>query len=386
MRVAYGVSVLAAAMQRGGADGIGTVASELMQRLQVAPSLDLLPFEYAPVASGQIPGAVAVGRFQPQAALSLATGMAFPAMQRRLQGRVDLVHATDHYVPRLRGVPVLATLMDAIPLSHPEWVAYRFKSLMNEAWRRSAHWADHVLTISEFSKGEIARWFRLPESRISVIPLGVDSRWFERPEVGEFERVRRIYALPERYFLFVGTLQPRKNLERLVQAHALLPASLRRDCPLIVVGRRGWGCEDLAGRLEGGVLPDVRWLSYVPDGDLPVMLAAATALVFPSLYEGFGLPVLEAFAAGTPVIASAATSVPEVAGDAALLVDPMDAAGWCDSMRMLAGDEALAERLRDKGRARARLFSWEQTAAKLAGLYEKVGGQSHLSRIDELTQ
>ncbi|NMG56615.1 glycosyltransferase family 4 protein [Aromatoleum aromaticum] len=375
MRVAYGVSVLAAAMRRGGADGIGNVTRELLHRLDGAPGLALLPFEYADEASGCIPGARAVGRFQPQAALSLATGLTFPQMQRTLRGQVDLVHATDHYVPRLRGVPVLATLMDAIPLSHPEWVAYRFKSLKNEAWRRSAHWADQVLTISEFSRQEIARWFRLPESRISVIPLWVDARWFETPEEAELERVRRDYALPGRFFLFVGTLQPRKNLERLVQAHAMLPANVRRDCPLIVAGRSGWGCEDLVGRLEGGGLPDVRWLSYVPDADLPVMLALATALVFPSLYEGFGLPVLEAFAAGTPVIASSAASVPEVAGDAALLADPMDARGWCEAMAALADDDTLAGRLRESGRARARLFSWDRTAAELAQLYGQVVGR-----------
>lgn len=375
MRVAFGVSVLAAAMRRGGADGIGNVTRELLHRLSRMPELAMLPFEYEDQASGCIPGARAVGRFQPQAALSLVTGLAFPQMQRALRGQVDLVHATDHYVPRLRRVPVLATLMDAIPLSHPEWVAYGFKSLKNEAWRRSAHWADHVLTISEFSRQEIAHWFRLPESRISVIPLGVDARWFEAPGAAVRERVRQDYALPGRFFLSVGTLQPRKNLERLVQAHAMLPAEVRRDCPLIVVGRRGWGCEELVGRLEGGRLPDVRWLSYVPDADLPVMLTLATALVFPSLYEGFGLPVLEAFAAGTPVIASSATSVPEVAGDAALLVDPMDTGAWCEAMRTLTGDETLAGCLREKGRARARLFSWDRTAAELARLYQKVAGR-----------
>lgn len=375
MRVAYGVSVLAAAMRRGGADGIGNVTREVLQRLSRMPELALLPFEYEHEASGCILGARAVGRFEPQAALSLATGLPFLKMQRMLRGQVDLVHATDHYVPRLRGVPVLATLMDAIPLSHPEWVAYRFRSLKNEAWRRSAHWADHVLTISEFSRREIARWFRLPASRISVIPLGVDARWFETPEPAERECVRQDYALPGRFFLFVGTLQPRKNLERLVQAHALLPAEVRRDFPLIIVGRRGWGCEELVGRLEGAGLPDVRWLSYVPDADLPGMLALATALVFPSLYEGFGLPVLEAFAAGTPVIASSATSVPEVAGDAALLVDPMDTGAWCEAMRTLAGDENLAGCLREKGRARARLFSWDRTTAELARLYLQVAGR-----------
>jgi alpha-1,3-rhamnosyl/mannosyltransferase len=374
MRVAYGVSVLAAAMRRGGADGIGNVARELLLRLEAAPGVEVLPFEYADQASGQIPRAVAVGRFQPQAMLSLATGAAFPVMQRRLRGLVDLVHATDHYVPRVQGAPVLATLMDAIPLSHPEWVSYRFKSLKNEAWRRSAHWADHVLTISDFSRQEISHWFRIPERRISVIPLGVDARWFASPSEAERLRVRIAYSLPERFFLFVGTLQPRKNLERLVRAHAMLPADVRQACPLIVAGRKGWGCEALVARLKAGELSDVRWLQYLPGEDLPVIVSLATALVFPSLYEGFGLPVLESFAAGTPVIASLATSVPEVAGDAALLLDPMDERGWSEAMGLLAAGGAMAERLRSQGRERAQLFTWERTATQLVRLYEEVAG------------
>lgn len=372
MRVAYGVSVLAAAMQRGGADGIGRVAQEVLSRLEHAQGLDVLPFEFSPEPSGQIPGALAVGSFQRQALVALTTGMAFPSMQRRLRGQVDLVHATDHNVPRLHGLPVLATVMDAIPLSHPQWVSYRFKALKNEAWRRSVHWADHVLTISDFSRQEIARWFRISESRISVIPLGVDQRWSFSPDSAERERIRAAYDLPERFFLFVGTLQPRKNVDLLLKAHAGLPAEMRRACPLIVVGRRGWACDDLVARLQASAASEVRWLQYVPDDDLPTVLRLATALTCPSLYEGFGLPVLEAFAAGVPVIASSTTSLPEVAGDAALLVDPLDAVAWGEAMKILLRDQGLALRLSEKGRARARSFTWERTADELTRLYSTL--------------
>jgi len=374
MRVAFGVSVLSRAMRSGGADGIGHVCREMLQRLRGMPSVDLLPFEYERHASGYISDALPVGQFNLQAAWSLVTGQAFQRMQKMLSGKVDLVHATDHYIPRLRGVPVLATIMDAIPLAHPEWVDYRLKYLMNEAWRRSAHWADHVLTISEFSRKEIAYWFGFVEKKISVIPLGVDARWFTLPDYQKVDQVRKQYALPERFFLAVGTLQPRKNLELLVKAHNLLPAKARQECPLLIVGRAGWGCEALVKRLESRVQPDVRWLSYVPDENLHVMVASATALVFPSLYEGFGLPVLEAFAAGTPVIASSATSLPEVCGDAALLVDPKNCQGWTDAMYGVFTDESLAQGLRVRGRARAKCFPWERTAAELVQLYERLVG------------
>ncbi len=374
MRVAFGVSALAAGMQQGGVDGIGSVTRELLGRLQSSADVEVLPYEFAHTVSGQIPGALAVGSFQRQALCSLVAPVSFPVMRRVLRGRVDLVHATDHSIPRLRGTPVLATVMDAIPLSHPQWVDYRFKGMMNAAWRRSAHWADHVLTISEFSRRQIARHFRIPESRISVIPLGVDDRWFQTPSDAEWQRVSAAYALPEQFFLFVGTLQPRKNLECLLQAHETLPEDVRHHFPLLIVGREGWGCEALVSRLRADTVPHVRWLNYVPGADLPVLLSRATALLFPSLYEGFGLPVLEGFAAGTPVIASVTTSIPEVAGDAAILVDPLDPMAWRDQMlKLTSSPDCLEERIR-LGKKRARLFSWSKTVQELTRLYTQVAG------------
>ena len=228
-----------------------------------------------------------------------------------------------------------------------------------------------MVTISEFSRQEIARWFRLPEERISVIPLGVDETWFEIQGAEILDRVRSTYSLPDHFFLFIGTLQPRKNLDCALAAHQLLPREQRMQFPLVVVGRAGWECGQLIERLQADGAA-VRWLRYVPQDDLPAILRLATALVFPSLYEGFGLPVLEAFAAGTPVIASNTTSVPEVAGDAAMLLDPQDPSAWRDAMQALAGDDRLAQHYRARGLARARLFPWEATAAALADLYRRM--------------
>lgn len=382
MRIAYGVSALAAAMRSGGADGIGNVTQEILIRLQSLPELDIIPFEYiSPNLYSEnkkiIPGTIPVGNFEKQALLSLMLGMSFPVMQRQLRTlqrlhRVDIVHATDHFIPRLRHAPVLATIMDAIPLAHPEWVAYAHKTLKNEAWRRSAQWANHILTISEFSRQEIARWFRIPEKKISVIPLGVDARWRAIPDAAERARVRAVHQLPERFFLFIGTLQPRKNLAHLIRAYSLLPTSMRQDCPLIIAGRQGWGCDHLVAQLKAHAIENVRWLEYVPGQDLPTMLNCATALVFPSLYEGFGLPVLEAFAAHTPVIASSTTSLPEVAGDAAVLVRPDDIDGWREAMYAVWHNPHLAESLKNKGTARVEAFSWERTTTALHKLYSKL--------------
>lgn len=362
MRVGFGATVLARGLAQGGVDGIGSYARELMQRMDQSPDIALQPFAYTgPSPSEMAASLIDVGDFQRQALVTLTTGLPFRTMQNVLAGKVDLVHATDHYIPKLRGIPVVATLMDAIPLSHPEWVTYRYKHIKNEAWRRSAQWAQHIITISEHSRNEIAQWFRIPEKRISVIPLGVDERWFAIPGTEALERVRRRHRLPERFFLSVGTLQPRKNIGTLIAAHRMLPSVLRRAVPLVVVGKAGWGCEEVLAQLRYGDGGALRWLQYVPDVDMLPLLRQASGLVFPSLHEGFGLPVLEAFAAQVPVIASNTTSVPEVAGQGAVLVDPMVPGAWADAMQHLLSAMAEVDAMKSRGLARARLFNWANT-------------------------
>lgn len=373
MRVGFGTTVLAQGLARGGVDGIGSYTRELMQRMAQAPGITLQPFAY----SGAVPpeGATRTlnaGPFQRQAAVSLLTGLPFGAMQRACAGQVDLVHATDHYIPRLRGIPVVATLMDAIPLAHPEWITYRFRRAKNEAWRRSAHWAQHIITISEHSRSEIAHWFRIPEKRISVIPLGVDARWFATPTAEALQHVRSHYQLPERFFLAVGTLQPRKNIGTLIAAHRLLPASVRREIPLVVVGKAGWGCADVVAQLTQGDGGALRWLRYVPDADMLPLLRQASALVFPSLHEGFGLPVLEAFAAQVPVIASNTTALEEIArGGGALTVNPLNPGEIADAMHHIAhATTATRHMLQQQGTHWARQFTWEATQQKTLATYQ----------------
>lgn len=371
MRVGFGTTVLARGLAQGGVDGIGSYTRELMQRMAQSPDMALQPFTYAgPMPPEMVASVVDAGDFQRQALVTLATGVPFRTMQKVLTGKVDLVHATDHYIPKLRGIPVVATLMDAIPLAHPEWVTYRFKRVKNELWRRSAHWAQHIITISEYSRTEIAHWFKIPEKRISVIPLGVDERWFAIPAPEEMERVRSHYKLPAQFFLAVGTLQPRKNIGTLIAAHRMLPAALRRDVPLLVVGKAGWGCEEVVAQLKQGDGGALRWLQYVPDADMLPLLRQASALVFPSLHEGFGLPVLEAFAAQIPVIASSATAVPEVAGQGAVLADPMVPRAWVDAMQYLLSASTEINAMKRCGYARAKQFKWSQTSENTMDIYK----------------
>lgn len=377
MRVGFGATVLARGLAQGGVDGIGSYTRELMQRMDQSPDIALQPFAYTgPYPPEMAASLIDVGDFQRQALVSLTMGLPFGAMQKALAGKVDLVHATDHYIPKLRGIPVVATLMDAIPLAHPEWVTYRFKKIKTEAWRRSAHWAQHIITISEFSRTEIAHWFKIPEKHISVVPLGVDERWFATPAPEELERVRSYYHLPARFFLSVGTLQPRKNIATLIAAHRMLPPALRREVPLVVVGKAGWGCEEVVAQLTQGDGGALRWLQYVPDADMLPLLRQASALVFPSLHEGFGLPVLEAFAAQVPVIASSTTSVPEVAGKGAVLVEPMMSGAWAEAMIYLLSENAEIDAMKRYGHSRAKQFAWSKTSLATKIIYEESYGRT----------
>ena len=371
MRVGFGVSVLARGAADGGLDGIGCYTRELMAHMP--GQVRLLPFMFAPVAghaSGALP--VDAGRFGLQALVATATGRSFHSTGRALRAGVDVVHATDHLIPKLKGLPLVATLFDAIPLAHPEWAAYRFRTLANELWRRTAHWAQQVITISEYSRVDIARRFRIPEQRITAIPLGVGDRWFAPVAAPLARQVGSRHRLPQRYFVAVGTLQPRKNFSRLLDAHAALPPALQREVPLVLVGKAGWCCDELVARL-GATPPDrVRWLRHLPDEELQVVVKGASALVFPSLYEGFGLPILEAFAAGVPVVAADATSIPEVAGDAAVLVDPLDVHALAAAMQAVVSEPALARRCVERGLLRAREFTWQRTAERTLSVYRNL--------------
>lgn len=374
LRVGFGMTALAHGAAGAGVDGIGAYTRELGTRLAASHEVAIQPYVHgAPV---QLPAGLQaqdVGGFKRQAFGSIVTGASFPGLREFVRtNELDMVHATDHLVPRLRGTPVVATIMDAMPLAHPEWVAYGLKTIKNTLWKRSIHWADRVITISEFSKTEIERWFGVPADRIHVVPLGVDARWFAALDSAEIERGRVHYRLPDTYFLAVGTLQPRKNLSRLIAAHEQLPNRLRREFPLLVVGKVGWDCTPEVAQLQDPGDRSLQWLGYVPDADLPAVLAGAAALMFVSLYEGFGLPVLEAFAAGVPVVTSNTTALPEVAGGAALLVNPADVGEIADAMRQIVATPGLATSLRDSGLQRARAFSWDRTVGGTIAVYKRL--------------
>jgi glycosyltransferase involved in cell wall biosynthesis len=213
----------------------------------------------------------------------------------------------------------------------------------------------------------------VPEARIAVTPEAPSEEFAAAVGPGEVSRVREAYDLPPEFFLFVGNRQPRKNVPRLVRAFCRARAEHGLPQVLVLVGQVGWLAEEAEREIErASRAGDVRVLGYVPDGDLPPLFAAAQAFLFPTLYEGFGLPVVEAMAVGTPVLTSSTSALAEVAGDAALLVDPEDEQQIAEGIVRLAGEEALRETLRERGLKRAASFNWRRTAELTREAYQRA--------------
>lgn len=379
IRVGMGVTALCKGLTHGNIDGIGTYTRELMRHWStendINPSLvpDLVPFTFNTTISDVLGSTgIRLGPYSVGAAWSALSNQDFPSIGR-LTSDVDLIHASDHYIPRCKTVPIVATLMDALPLSHPEWSRSEFRNLKNKLWLRAISWADSIITISEYSKQQLSHWADIPSRKITVIPLGVNLAWFDFVSERILEQVKHKYTLPETFFIAVGTLQPRKNLIRLIQAHKMLPATTRQRAPLLIVGSEGWKSEDILALIaQESTSGYVRWLKRVPQADLLPLLKLSNALIFPSLAEGFGLPVLEALAAKVPVVTSNTTSLPEVAGDAALLVDPLDTEEISSAMKRVLEDTALMKNLKQKGFERAKEFTWSACAKSTFDVYRNT--------------
>jgi glycosyltransferase involved in cell wall biosynthesis len=376
-RVGLGVTVWAQGIQKNHLDGIGVYTRSLWRALsQIAngENYDLQPYAFGnefPTLECGVPKPIS-RKFTWHLAKSLASGhkSSYNFEQNNL---LDLFHATDHHIPRLNKTPVVATVMDVIPFIHPEWVSSDFRRIKNFLFKKTILWADHIITISDYSRNDLLNNFNFPEEKITVTPLGVDPIYFEHIPEENLNEVLRQYQLIEGYFLFIGTLQPRKNLERVLEAHNRLPDEVRKIHPLVVVGREGWGVEELLLKLmEKQRKKEVYWLKYLPQHDVLALLKKAKALVFASLYEGFGLPVLEAFASRCPVIASNTTSLPEIAGDAAYLVDPLDIDAIKDALELIISDSNILYEKINLGVSQAQKYTWKTCAERTLDVYGRV--------------
>lgn len=288
--------------------------------------------------------------------------------------RLDLLHSPD-FIPPLGGPwKSVITIHDLSFLHFPETKDAASRRYYNGQIDAAVARADAILADSEATRQDVIGMLSVPPEKVTTVWAGIDARFAPAPPQ-EIARVRAAHSLPEEYILFVGTVEPRKNLQGLMRAYGTLRADLSDAPPLVIAGRRGWLNDPIhALPAELGIADRVCWVEDIPDGDLPALYSGANVLCLPSLYEGFGFPVLESMACGTPVVTSGRGSLSEVAGDAAILIDPDEVAGIGDGLRRALTDTALRADLRRRGFAQVRKFTWAEAARRALGVYRQVLG------------
>ena len=290
---------------------------------------------------------------------------------------VDILHV-QYTSPPLTPCPVVNTIHDLSFEHLPETFKRRSWQQMRLTIRRSAQAAQHILTDSTYSRDDILRTYKLSPERVTATPLAASAKFKPVEDFNEIERVRRRYGIVGDYILTVGSIQPRKNLPRLIRAFAALCRESNIYPTLVVVGKRGWLYEETLEAADNSqVKEQILFTDYVPESDLPALYTGATCFVYPSYFEGFGIPPLEAMRCGTPTITGDRTCFPEIIGDGGLMVDPFDERAIRDAVLKVFSNSSLRDELRKKGIERANLFDWKETARQTLRVYEKVFDLTH---------
>jgi glycosyltransferase involved in cell wall biosynthesis len=290
--------------------------------------------------------------------------------------RLDLLHSPDFIPPYKVGYRSVITIHDLTFLHYPDFLTAESRRYYNGQIEAAVACADHIMTDSEATRIDVIDLLGVPPDKVTTVLLGL-SEHFKPASDEEIERVRRVHQLSHEYILFVGTFEPRKNLAGLLRAYAQLRTDLKDAPALVIAGRRGWLYEEifaLSEELKHGA--HLAWVENVPFGDLPALYSGAQVLCLPSFYEGFGFPPLEAMACGTPAVVADRASLPEVVGEAGVLVDPDDPASIAEGLRRVLADSDYAERLRQRGFKQAARFNWRETAQRVLSIYQQVLGIS----------
>ena len=285
----------------------------------------------------------------------------------------EAIYHEPNYLPLVYKGPIVLTICDMSCFDHPEAHPKERVDLMQRHLPRSLERADHIIVISDATKLALKRWFDVADTRMTVTYLAADLRFMPRTSSALAPILSGLGLIPSEFILSVGTLEPRKNLEVLFAAYSGLPAVLRKRFPLVVAGMSGWNNEALIMSAKALInRGELRFLGYVPDDLMPALYSGAAVFCYPSRYEGFGLPALEAMASGVPVITSNQTSLPEVVGSAGLMTDPDDVTGLRERLQQLLEDRVYAHTLAQLGLQQAKTFSWERCAKETFSVYEKV--------------
>lgn len=289
----------------------------------------------------------------------------------------DVLFVPAHVLPLAHPRRSVVTVMDLGYLAYPEAHRWADRVYLDQSTRWNVRQARHIIAISGATRDDIVAHYGTDPARITVIYPGVNEEVVRVEDAGHIQSVRLRYGLPATYLLYVGTLHPRKNLARLVRAFGTVlktwPPTAGEPPSLVLAGKKGWLCDEIFREvrtleLEGQVI----FPGYIPQGDLPALMSGARAFVYPSFFEGFGFPILEAMACGTPVVCSRASCLPEVAGDAAWLIDPRDEADLARGMERVVSDETLRAELVERGRRRVAGFTWARCARETLAVLERV--------------
>ena len=358
------------AHEQGG--GIGRYVRELVAALARQPA----DFNYRlfVAGAGQLPTSPGTNfiwkqtRLHPKTLARLWQRARIPLPVGIFTGAVDLYHATDFVLPPTSARSLL-TVHDLSFVRVPETASPRLKAYLDVVVPRSVRRANHILADSQATKDDLIALYDTPPEKITVLLSGVDARFHRVDDPS----IRQKYKIGTRPYIFsVGTIQPRKNYARLIHALAAL-RSRGNDLDLVIAGGRGWLEDPIYAAIRDVHVEDhVHFIGFADDADLPALYTAATITALPSLYEGFGIPVLESMACGTPVLTSNVSSLPEVAGDAALTVDPTDLDVIVASLQRLIDDTALRSSLIAKGLSRAQTFTWDRSAQQLRQIYAQL--------------
>ncbi|MFS0826275.1 glycosyltransferase family 4 protein [Pseudomonas phoenicis] len=366
--------------------GIGRYTYELAQRLATSPDItDLrymashrfLPSLPSPSdVSGKAHWLRRVAQKLPMAIETYRHLM--PLLKSRaLREHSDfLYHSPNYYLPRFEGRRV-ATFHDLSPFTWSQCHTPEIGRFLRKELTHTVQRADRLITDSEFTRQELATYFNWPLERIDAVPLASSAEFHPRDEAELAPVLARHGLQPGSYSLFVGTIEPRKNIDTLLDAYVRLPLPLRRRFPLVLTGYHGWQSEAIHQRLESaGREGWARYLGFVPGHELPLLFAGARLFTFPSLYEGFGLPVLEAMSSGVPVVCSTTSSLPEVAGEAALMCEALDVDALTALIAKGLEDQTWRHAAIDAGLTRAARFSWERCALGTLETYRRTMAQS----------
>jgi glycosyltransferase involved in cell wall biosynthesis len=308
----------------------------------------------------------------PSANYSVSEQFRIPVSLRR--EHIDLFHAPHYVLPPLTHCRSVVTIHDCIHLLFPQYLPNRLARL----YARTAMWtaarrSDRILTGSEASKNDILRCLKVPAEKVTVIYHAIDDRLSHDPSAEQMALVRERYQLKDPFVLYVGNIKPHKNVERLIDAFSRLRRQGFEDLKLLIIGDEISKHPSLRREVHRLKLhKHVRFLGFVPVATLAALYRMASVFVFPSLYEGFGLPPLEAMACGTPVVTSNVSSLPEVVGDAAFLIDPYDPESIADGMRQVLTNEELRQTLRARGFLQVRRYSWEASVQRVREIYAEV--------------